>query len=77
MLYEACEEHLARIACVGCFYRPGEQIWWQDQIVEGLVQSCFHGSCWNELPILADRLQDIGVDDHLLLRFLRNPCVAI
>lgn len=52
---------------------PGECRAWNDGALVKMAQAIYDGRRWNEMPILADALEDAGCTDVVLLDHCRTP----
>lgn len=52
---------------------PDEWRTWNDGTLVKMARSIYDGRRWNEMPILADALEDAGCTDALLLDHCRTP----
>jgi hypothetical protein len=52
---------------------PNDPSWasWQGGVVARMMECILGEKAWNELPVLADALEDAGCEDGALLRWLR------
>jgi hypothetical protein len=66
--------HLVRELCGNPFRRVAansEWLRWHDGTVEKMARMIYEERCFDDLPILADALEDAGCDDAALLRHCR------
>jgi hypothetical protein len=51
-----------------------EQSWddWQDGLILSLARQIYDERCWDEMPVLADALEDAGCTDQAILSHCRN-----
>jgi hypothetical protein len=63
---------------VGCPHQPApvvDPVWltWNRGIVRGIAEEIYNGRCFDQLPILADALEEAGCNSALILDHCRRP----